>query len=147
LVRAEIVGLALLGIALLSNRFSNGGGDPFILSPSNFIKSATAQEEKVEGDFEETETVLMPQTPKIKLVAGSTRPRTRHEILALHSRSRRTTGGAFNFAQLQKLQFLGVPNAISVINKGTDPILKKVVGISLADLIKNFNLLARAKTV
>jgi len=118
--------------------------DPFIISPGNFIRQV---EPKMDIFEEEEETAPITRGPK--LIAGSTRRRTAHEILVQNNR-RRGAGGAFQFSQLQKLRFLGVPNAIGLINTSrisgnTNPLLRNLTGISLSDLIKNFNALARGK--
>jgi len=49
--RNEIVGVALLGFALLT-KFRGSGDAGFIVSPSNFVRQATAQSSSIENDFD-----------------------------------------------------------------------------------------------
>jgi len=97
--RSEIVGLALLGFALFSNR----GGDSFILSAPNFMRQTPAQ-----NDILETSVPL--RIKKIK---------PKKKIFTQADLTRRTSGGAFQLQQrnqLLKLGFTG-PEALFVINK------------------------------
>jgi len=62
--RNEIIGVALVGIALFS-KLQNRNGDPFIISGSNFLRQAEAQTDS----FEETESLLMVNPNKARIDA------------------------------------------------------------------------------
>jgi len=115
LVRAEIVGLALLGIALLSR----SRGDSFILSPSSFVRSASAQMDALE------EETPIKSAAQLKSEQNQRNRKIFRERLRTQRFSRgqaRTTGGAFQFNQRNALLGLGFSQAAALfaVNKARD---------------------------
>jgi len=132
--KAASTGLIIAGLAAFL--LLRGGGNKFT-TPQFKMAPINVEAEEIEEILPD----VTPKKPFIPLIAGSTRVRTPHEILALHSRSRRTTGGAFQFSQVQKLQFLGfsTQQAIATVNqarKSGDRSLQFLAGTSLQQLIK-----------
>jgi len=116
MVRAEIIaGLALLGVALISK---SNTGNPFVLSGSNFLRQANASSDT----FEVMESGLNERQLQVQGERIANRKAFRERLRSQTDRNRgntRTTGGAFQFKQLQSLLKLGFSSeqGISIVNQ------------------------------